>query len=138
MTLEVTISVSSFPRPEADVRYDQRMGKSTAVDTRPILRAESYDSEDGYGIVGGDMIPGWSWTFNAERDFTLRLLYLREGRSEYPLFVYLHPEVGAKVHLSWVLADGSERGAILEPGSTADLRHWWADGWIIEATQQNG
>ena len=136
MTIGVTISIPIFPKPRADDQYEQRRGRSTGPDRKPILSAESYDTIDGYGIAGGDMIPDSSWTFNAERDFTLRLRYIRGGKSEYPLLVYLHPEPGRKLHLRWLLKDGSERGAILEPGRTADLRYWWADAWTVEAKME--
>ena len=78
------------------------------------------------------MIPGRSITIMADQDYQARLLYLWEGKAEYPIFVYTHPQNEVKVHLAWTLADGSERGGDISGGKTVDLRDVWADGWIIE------
>ena len=134
MSLELTISIPTAPEPEYSAQYRRGKGETVTDDTRPVLKAEAYDALDGYGIAGGDMLPGRSWSFTATKDFNVRLLYLRKGKSEYPLFVYTHPRNTGQVHIAWVLADGSERGANLGPGKTFDLRDVWADGWIIEAT----
>ena len=133
MSLEVTISIPSAPAPPADQQYRRKQGQIVTPDTRPILKAEAHDSIDGYGIAGGDMIPGQSWTFMASRDFHIRLLHLREGKADYPLLVYTHPRNTGQVHMAWTLADGSERGGDLGPGKTVDLRDVWSNGWIIEA-----
>ena len=135
MSLEVTVHIPSFPTPEYDDKYREGKGENVTLDRQPILRAESYDSIDGYGIAGGDMRPGMSWTFNANRDFIIRMLYLRKGKSEYPLFVLTHPRNNGRVHLSWILGDSTEHGGVISPGMTADLCDWWTKdkAWIIEA-----
>ena len=129
----ITISVPTAPEPEYAALYRQRKGENVGIDTRPILGVEVVDARDGFGIVGEDMIPGRSITIRADRDYHARLRYLRKGRSEYPLFVYTHPMNKGKVHIAWVLNDGTERGGDLSGGKTIDLRDVWADGWIIEA-----
>ena len=129
----ITISVPTAPEPEFAARLRRSKGTLVTDDTRPILRAEVYDSKDGYGIAGEDMIPGRSITIRADKAYQARLRYLREGKSEYPLFVYTHPQNKGKAHIAWVLKDGSERGGDLSGGKTIDLRDVWADGWIIEA-----
>ena len=131
---EITISVPTAPTPEFAQKYARSKGQRWTEDDRPVLRVEVYDAHDGYGIVGEDLIPGRSVTIRADRDYQARLRYLREdGRSEYPLFVMPHERNRSTVHIAWVLADGSERGANLGPGKTVDLRDFWSDGWIIEA-----
>ena len=133
MSIEITISVPTAPEPEYAAQHRRSKGEWVGDDTRPVLSAEAYDSVDGYGIAGGQMLPGRSWTFTATEGFNIRLRHLREGKSEYPLFVHTHGRNTGKVHVAWVLPDGSERGAVLSPGKTFDLRDVWADGWIIEA-----
>ena len=129
---EVTISIPTAPEPEYAERYRRRQGQLVTEDTRPVLKVEVYDSQDGYGITGEDMIPGRSITIRTDKDFQVRLLYLREGKSEYPIYLYADPRNKGRVHLAWTLADGSERGGDLSGGKTVDLRDVWADGWIIE------
>ena len=90
----ITISVPTAPEPEYAALYRQRKGENVGIDTRPILGVEVVDATDGFGIVGEDMIPGRSITIRADRDYHARLRYLREGRPEYPLFVYTHPVPG--------------------------------------------
>ena len=130
----ITISVPSAPEPEYAAQYRRNKGEKGTDDTRPILRVEVYDSQDGYGITGEDMIPGRSVTIRADKAYQARLRFLREGKSDYPLFLYTHPQNKGKAHIAWVLKDGSERGGDLSGGKTIDLRDIWADGWIIEAT----
>ena len=129
----ITISIPTAPDPEFAQRYERSKGKLVTDDTRAILRVEVYDAKDGYGIVGEDMIPGRSITIRADTDYQARLRYLREGKSEYPIFVMPHARNDSKVHIAWVLEDGTEHGGNLSGGKTADLRDFWADGWIIEA-----
>ena len=131
--MDVTISIPAAPEPEYSTRYRRSHGEAP-VDERPVLRVEVYDAHDGYGIVGEDMVPGRSITIRADKDYQARLLYLREGKSVDPIYLYTDPRNEGKVHLAWTLADGSERGGDLSGGKTIDLRDIWADGWIIEVT----
>ena len=131
---EITISIPTAPEPEYATRYRMGQGQAVTDDTRPILKVEVYDAHDGYGIVGEDMVPGRSITVRADKDYQARMLFLREGKSDYPLFVHTHAQNTAKVHLAWTLPDGSERGGDLSGGKVVDLRDVWADGWIIEVT----
>ena len=134
MSLEITVFVPTAPEPEYSRQYRKSKGESIADDVQPVLKAEAYDSVDGYGIAGGDMIPGRAWSFTAIEGFNIRLLYLREGKPDFPIFVYTHERNIGRVHIAWVLADGLERGVNLLPGKVVDLRDIWADGWIVEAT----
>ena len=133
MSLEVTISIPVAPEPEYARRYRGIKGEDVSEDAHPVLKVEVYDSSDGYGIVGEDMIRGRSISIAPDKDYQARLLHLPGGeKPDYPIFVYTHPQNTGSVHISWVLPDGSERGGELGPGKTIDLRDWWADGWIIE------
>ena len=129
---EITISIPTVPEPEFAERYRRSQGGDITDDNRPVLRVEVHDSQDGYGIVGEDMIAGRSITIRADKDYQARLLYLQGNKPGYPIFVYTHPQNPGRVHLAWALADGSERGGDLSGGKTVDLRDVWADGWIIE------
>ena len=129
----ITIFIPAAPDPEYAQRYKRMKGGLAAEDARPVLRVEVYDAKDGYSIVGEDMIPGRAITIRADKDYQARLRYLREGDPKYPIFVMPHARSDSKVHIAWVLSDGTERGGNLGPGKTVDLRDIWADGWIIEA-----
>ena len=115
------------------MRYRSGRGEMITEDTRPVLKVEVIEAKDGYGIVGENMLPGRSITVRADRQYHVRLRYLREGKSDYPLFVYTHPRNTGQVHIAWVREDGTEAGGDLSGGKTIDLRDVWADRWIIEA-----
>ena len=137
MSLELTISIPVAPEPEYAAKLRRLREGTLVVGEKPVLRVEVFDSHDGYGIVGEDMMAGRSISISPNQDFQARLLYLPGGgKPDFPMYVYTHERNEGRVHIAWVLADGSERGVNLLPGRTFDLRDVWADGWIIEATQQ--
>ena len=134
MSLELTISIPVAPEPEYAAKYRRMHEGSHVVAPTPVLKVEVYDSQDGYGIVGEDMVAGRSISISPNKDFQARMRYLPGGgKPDYPIFVYTHERNEGRVHIAWALADGSERGVNLLPGRTFDLRDVWADGWIIEA-----
>ena len=137
MSLDLTIFIPVAPEPEYAARLRRLQGGPPSISVpEPVLRVEVFDSHDGYGIVGEDMVPGRSISISPDRDYQARMLYLPGGeKPDYPMYVYAHERNEGRVHIAWVLADGSERGVNLLPGRTFDLRDVWADGWIIEATQ---
>ena len=59
MSLELTISIPTAPEPEYAAKL-RRMyeGRYPSEEAAPVLRVEVYDSIDGYGIAGEDMIRG--------------------------------------------------------------------------------
>ena len=134
---EITISVPSAPIPEFATILAQNRGERWADDTRPVLSVLVVDTDDGYGIVGEDMVPGRSVTIriDPERQYEARLRYIREDdQSIYPLLVYVHPYNTEQVHVAWERADGSEAGGNVGVGKTLDLRDVWTKKhWIIEA-----
>ena len=135
MSLELTISIPVAPEPEFAAKYRRMKEGSHVVAPRAVLRVEVFDAHDGYGIAGEDMVPGRAISISPNQDFQARMLYLRgRAKPDHPIFVYTHPQNEGRVHVAWVLDDGSERGVNLLPGRTFDLRDVWADGWIIEAT----
>ena len=132
---DVTISVPTFPEPEYAAKYRRGYGGGDTDATRPVLRVEVYETKDGYGIAGEDMVPGRSITIRADKDYQARLTYLLKDKPEYPLFIHIHDRNTGQTHIAWVLPDGSERGGNLSHGKTVDLRDFWADAWIIEGKQ---
>ena len=133
---EVIISIPTVPEPEYHLRKRWLNYEDTSGDESPLLRVEVYDSKDGYGIVGEDMIPGRSITIRADKEYQARLTYLREGKSPYPIFVYVIPQNKGRTHLAWILDDDREAGGDLSGGKTVDLRDVWATGrWIIEGSR---
>ena len=134
----VTISVPTAPEPEYAKRYrSMNGGKVTVVVEKPVLRVEVYESKDGYGIVGEDMIPGRSITIRADKEYHARVTYLGKGKYPDPILIYTHPQNPGKVHVAWELKDGTERGGDLSGGKTINLQDIWAEAWIIEASQGN-
>ena len=134
MPAQITISIPTTPEPEYAAKYRRSQAGQYVDSTRPILRVEVFDSKDGYGIVGEDMIPGRSITIRADKEYQARLTYLDgSGKADTPIFVYTHPQNTGQTHIAWVLEEGLERGGNLAGGKTIDLRDIWADGWIIEA-----
>lgn len=121
---EVTISIPITPKPYQDANRDCDV----------LLSVEVHDAKDGYGILSKDMVPGRSITIRADQDYQARLTYMRDdGKSPYPIFLYVHPRNKGKTYLAWQRVDGSEAGGNMSPGTMADLRDWGGQGrWIIE------
>ena len=137
MSLELTISIPTAPEPEYATRYRRILSGNHLPKEgyTPILRVEVFDSQDGYSIVGEDMIQGRAISISPNQDFQARLLFLHSKKKpNYPIFIHPHAQNEGRIHIAWVLSDGSERGVNLLPGRTFDLRDVWADGWIIEGT----
>ena len=78
---------------------------------------------------------GQSWTIHVDGGYQARIRPHSGERPDVPMFVHAHARNSVPVKLSWVLPDGREAGAALAPGRTADLRDWWADGWLLEESQ---
>ena len=134
MSLELTISIPVAPEPEFAARYrlmkQARVGSSAQL----VLSVSVHDAKDGYGIVGEDMLQGRSISISPNVDFQARLRFLGgTEKPDYPIFIHAHARNEGRVHIAWILPDGSERGVNIKPGTTFDLRDVWADGWIIEA-----
>ena len=136
MSLELTISIPVAPEPEYAAKLRNLHGRIPAeLDIGPVLSVEVFDALDGYAIVGEDMLAGRAISISPNKDFQARIRFLKgKDKPDYPILFYTHARNEGRLHLAWVLPDGSERGVNLKPDQTFDLRDVWADGWIIEST----
>ena len=103
--IEIEVNISTGPRPKVADQYDAIFGDGPPQpDNKPMLRVEAYDAIDGYGIAGEDMRPGSSRAFNSEKDFQIRLSYLRDPKIKpiHKLHVYVNDRNTGRVKFSWI------------------------------------